>query len=809
MASGYSSGSIATYTWDFGDNTTVTGPRVSHTYSIIGSVYVKLVVSDANSNTAKNSKGPVVLAKLLPPNINDYNNLHDLRTSTVGMRDMIAKHPTRSGFLLGTAANDGAWYGGPFINNPIAAGASPDSPDQRYWNCAGSSDPTYCTDDPCSTYISWYPTPLGYIDPSDLYSPHRQELRDYIAHEFNCQSPCNALMHFCVERRAWLDSSGAVQPVSPLSPFQFYFVDQLHDYTVANKMAFVGGPGIWWLPAWVAYGAAQTADAPMNPTGRVTPQRLANALHGYVQAFMQRYKQQNPSEVFCWSIVNEMIKDYRDDYSGTDPCCATLEDLIKKQNLIDQWPGTLAKQDAHTPPLSDEYVINRNFWWPWYILSDRDSQTANNPNNIAADFLQTIFKNARNYDPTAKLYLRDYGIEFRYRQAGIEQNKYRAARRLVHLFRLGHDPQPSDCGQTHTPGCAPLPENDESVPIDGIALQAHLSTWSFLTYDPNDSPDGSGLRLNPNQLINVRESLRGFEEQGLRVCFSEMDLRMGIPVAVTGPLDGNDERPSLDAHLGAHAGIWTGERPSPPNVSTIDLRTRWQGLVYEALLNACLAVKAFDGIIFYDTSDETSWLNLWRPATLYPYTPGYPQAGASSPCLFGDDPNRNADNYPQRQSYFPKPAYQGVRKAIANYFGNAFSVRNADGVELVRFVENGNILLMRAGTDSICENEPPIPDPQGGNFIVEAPTVVNGVAQQHIVAAITPDGKLHLAGHVYENGDLPLPPATGCSFKVKCGDTVVSYLDEDGNLVTTGYILLDGIPRKLLAHLSTDQYLNR
>ena len=52
---GNSSGTIASYLWDFGDGTTGAGKSVSHSYAVAGSYTVTLTVSDEAGATARQS----------------------------------------------------------------------------------------------------------------------------------------------------------------------------------------------------------------------------------------------------------------------------------------------------------------------------------------------------------------------------------------------------------------------------------------------------------------------------------------------------------------------------------------------------------------------------------------------------------------------------------------------------------------------------------------------------------------------------------------------------------------------------------
>jgi len=63
-----STGNIVSYEWDFGDNSTGTGAKVSHTYNKEGTFVVKLTVKDDKGNTASATKTIVVNACVQPIN---------------------------------------------------------------------------------------------------------------------------------------------------------------------------------------------------------------------------------------------------------------------------------------------------------------------------------------------------------------------------------------------------------------------------------------------------------------------------------------------------------------------------------------------------------------------------------------------------------------------------------------------------------------------------------------------------------------------------------------------------------------------
>jgi len=170
----------------------------------------------------------------------------------------------------------------------------------------------------------------------------------------------------------------------------------------------------------------------------------------------------------------------------------------------------------------------------------------------------------------------------------------------------------------------------------------------------------------------------------------------------------------------------------------------------------------------------------------------------------GDDPETENE----REMWFPKPAYFGVRNAFANYFGRAFVVRDSQGQEVARFAENGNVLLMKAGAH-VVENvsnwtELGLPSPTGREFIVRD-------ALGNYRAVITEGGVLYLSGVVMEDEETPLEPepegeSGGTAFTVRCDGEVVSLIDDAGNLKLAGYLLEDGIPLSLPKDDPDDKY---
>ena len=151
---------------------------------------------------------------------------------------------------------------------------------------------------------------------------------------------------------------------------------------------------------------------------------------------------------------------------------------------------------------------------------------------------------------------------------------------------------------------------------------------------------------------------------------------------------------------------------------------------------------------------------------------------------------------------------------MTNYFGRAFVVRSPGGEELVRFVENGNVLLMKEGATVCVGFEDWESLGTGNQFIVQ------NVAQEK-KAVVTPEGDMYLAGAVMESQTGPLDPedgGTGFQIVRSKDQQVVSLIDDHGNLkmlrdenapdsgMPTGYLLVDGIPWNLRTHQTTDHY---
>mgnify|MGYP000856973675 CR=1 FL=1 len=133
-----------------------------------------------------------------------------------------------------------------------------------------------------------------------------------------------------------------------------------------------------------------------------------------------------------------------------------------------------------------------------------------------------------------------------------------------------------------------------------------------------------------------------------------------------------------------------------------------------------------------------------------------------------------------------KHAYFHARKAIGDYFGAAFSVKDASGNELVRFVNNGNVILLKG---PLNEDRASWDDIGLANSFV----VKDSAGDKKVV--IEPDGEMFLAREVDDEIDNLSMPESGTAFIVKNhnGD-VVSLIDNEGKLKARGKVIVKGVP---------------
>ena len=119
----------------------------------------------------------------------------------------------------------------------------------------------------------------------------------------------------------------------------------------------------------------------------------------------------------------------------------------------------------------------------------------------------------------------------------------------------------------------------------------------------------------------------------------------------------------------------------------------------------------------------------------------------------------------------------------------------------MRFVENGNVLLMKenGSMDQTVHEHVNfaalnLPDPAGKQFIVRN-------SDGTYDAIVTPDGQLYLAGGVTEGASDPLT-SEAPAFKVASSSNgnVVILIDNQGNLKMTGSLYVEGLPYDLRGH---------
>ncbi|KAL2262936.1 hypothetical protein VTK26DRAFT_8926 [Humicola hyalothermophila] len=141
---------------------------------------------------------------------------------------------------------------------------------------------------------------------------------------------------------------------------------------------------------------------------------------------------------------------------------------------------------------------------------------------LGEEYFKIAFRAAAQADPSAKLYYNDYGIE------RPDSNKTEGVRRLVRMLKKS------------------------GVRIDGVGMQAHLHADNH----PSEK-----------ELI---ETARGYARLGVEVAFTELDVRIKLPV---------DEQ-----------------------------KLRWQKECYQKVVSACVRVRQCVGITLWDFYDPFSWV---------------------------------------------------------------------------------------------------------------------------------------------------------------------------------------------------------
>lgn len=162
--------------------------------------------------------------------------------------------------------------------------------------------------------------------------------------------------------------------------------------------------------------------------------------------------------------------------------------------------------------------------------------------------------------------------------------------------------------------------------------------------------------------------------------------------------------------------------------------------------------------------------------------------------MLGDNPETE-----ELEVYWQKPAYDAVREAIENYFGPATPLKDSSGNDLVRFVRNGNVVVLKGGVNTGYSS--------WGNLNLTEGCFVLRNSGGAPKAAILPTGEVYLAGDVSEGQeDLSVPPGVHAMIAKDADGTVMSFIDEYGNLKMRGELIVKGIPYGLRSYSSDPYY---
>ena len=721
----------------------------------------------------------------------ETNALNDYMEDNVGMRKWIEQ--SARPFFLGTAFNSGTWRLCPLIA------------DGGDWDCASHST-GYCVQDPgCDTRANGAPPPDNY---SWVPFLDYEEYRTLSAYDFNFTTVGGVGMHVLARKKG----------VYPNYNYDLLdeIVDFAHDHGQHASMQSL----VYQLSAWIAHTEPASGAQPGDPG---TASWLAGLEINHIDAVVGHYA--STGLVSRWTVANEAVTpntpsvtlsdavlagdqtwsltsgdgailgtiplpevtiagETISGYSSSDKkydVFALVDDEIVKITARNGDSLTVVRNQAGTQAGhaagSIVYTIKDLIWpdrqnfqpacetdsdyylkyWPWRTITDFDNSRANDISDI---FLIDAHQHARSHDANAILLYGDGGCVFASDYGQINQ-KFENVLALERLLKAS------------------------GAPLDGVGAQLYIPVWACLTADATCVEDG-GMRLNPKQLRGVVDSLTAFAKYGV-VAVPEMDVRMGIPV------QGHDEYTAMGAHVGNN---WREAHEPDPNIV---IRQNWQGQVYKAELDAALAVPEVYNVVFWGTIDKISWLN-GLDQNGWPWYPTYTTVEDSAPCCNGDilGAKYNASTGQLEGHYYRKPAYDGVRAAMDDYFGPAFVVRDPSGKELVRFVENGDVIVLKG---PVQENQ------SSWSGIGTANSFIIKDSIGDTKALVTADGQLYLAGDVHdEQGNLSMPE-TGTAFIIKnaSGD-VVSLIDDQGNLKARGKVIVNGVPYILERDNTGDSY---
>jgi len=717
--------------------------------------------------------------------------LEDYMDTHVGMRELIGRSQRPFHFGVSISTRPGL-YGG------LRKCAW--KPSDGDWECYNTSS-CYCSEDPaCDPFAEGLP---GYDaecanTKTSVFAFQRYDAyRQLLAHDFNYVGTCTELEMPAPFRR------------KNANPY-FGFPDEiLADFAPENDMKGSAQTLLYMMPAWIPYTI-------LTPYPSNAPTVLANLLFDFIDIVMPRYA--SSGVVNRWTVANEAVRDddppvtlkyavtadpeddvwaLNDGYGHTlgtqfpqqhatidntnvyvDVLGLIDDEIIRIETAPDSngligvsrgQGGTSASAHAagailytiknlikpeypnmkpHTEDETDPELLNK--YWLWHTITDTPNDRAGDISDV---FLVEAFKRARYWGPDLKLLYCDYGCIFPTKttlvgqtQVTVVNAKFERVNALKKLLIAS------------------------GAPIDGIGVQMYVPAWACLTADAGGE---DGLRLNPKQLRGIVEGLTLLAEGVSIVAISEMDIRMGITSL------GNYEYDAMKDHVGE--GKWE-------SLSIAD-RQKWQGYVYREILNAALAVPFLYSVNLWGIIDNISWLNLRDPYG-WPWCPKYPDPGACNPDLLGGT-SYDSQTGTWNGRYLRKPAYYGVREAIQNYFGTAFSVKDVSGNELVRFVNNGNVVVLKGllnlNTSQTTLNE----KGTANSFIVK-----DSAGDKK--AVVEPTGEVFLAGGLTEEVTSLSIPSGKTAFVVKnaAGDAV-SLIDCDGHLVIRGKVIVQGVSHTL------------
>jgi endo-1,4-beta-xylanase len=289
----------------------------------------------------------------------------------------------------------------------------------------------------------------------------------------------------------------------------------------------------------------------------------------YRRTIAEQFSTVTPENVMKWQLVEPTRGQY--DWAAADGLVAFAKRIhatVRGHTLVwhNQLPDWLAG-GTFTPKelrallrkhIADEVGHFRGRIWHWDVVNEAFNEDGTLRDtiwrtNLGDDYIADAFRWARRADGEAKLYLNDYNVE------GLGP-KSDGLYNLVKRLRA------------------------EGVPIDGVGIQGHLG----IQYGFPDS---------------VAQNVKRFADLGVDVAFTEVDVRMPLPVT--------------------------------------DEKLQTQADYYSGLLQGCLASPRCVSFTVWGFTDAHSWV------------PGFFD-GEGAACLYDENLQ-------------PKPAYFAVRDDLASH----------------------------------------------------------------------------------------------------------------------------------------------